>query len=104
MTRTPWANRDKEALQPYQKPGDVFTKINRALAENVPATLTTKEIMVITGYSHYHIRASIEAGEFPPAMNQGSRSWKKWASADIKAWLVENGLPTVFGKKEAADA
>lgn len=102
MTRTPWAERDRTSAYQH-RPNDPFHQINRALAENIPATLASKEVKAITGYSNHQLRMEIEAGRFPPAINQYSRAWRKWASPDIKAWLIENGLPTVFGK-EASDA
>lgn len=75
-----------------------FDRINQALSEGVPATLTPKEVKAITGYTGTRLYNEIRAGTFPAPINPEKHSWRVWASVDIRDWLVENGLPTVFGK------
>lgn len=95
-----------QATAPLEHPTDTrneidFERINRALAEGIPATLTGKEVKAITGFTGSQIRGWIKNSAFPEPINHGQGSSKThliWASALIRDWLVKNGLPTAFGK------
>jgi hypothetical protein len=106
MVRTPWTTRDRTIVteklprgRPRGSHPEVdFERINRALSDGAPATLSAPEVRAITGWRTAQLAREIRERNFPSPLNPEKHSWRMWASVDIRDWLLENGLPTVFGK------